>query len=510
MSFDFANTNNFSIKKLWYIPMSTQQSLYYRPYEISGSQNVVNELGERLQQSSAGVLQNTMISDIAANIIRPSGVAFSTGFTDSWMNDGHYVFILMVSHIGINGVEIETYIQGYTDHMGISTLYGNENAKANPQMLHKVSNIIEMSVNRVSNGFGGMMENRTLLRCYDVLSDNTADGIVTQRPDDIISGIKTQGIADKIANGSSFILGDDSDFNILSASNRLNEFSNRADTSKMSNNIGVELLTNVINQGVNENQQSRFMTNDTPNFEGSHFNDKQTEATLGDNRFLRTISSKAGFSRARDQFSFQDLLNIDSYGADNFQVIDINNNPYSFNAQTETYGANWNGQDPSTPVAWSIMQGAMSNCAKYGFSAMQVRMDNRHNPILGNNIVLGNYNNMLGLNYMGEEVLLNSFKQKMFQDVFMVESYGGAYPLSADVYVDFFGDTKVKLQFADEFEKWYIMPSVLNRHVVPVVSLNHDILSHNQRIFSNMIDVVTEVSSNNMRNVQMGGTPILF
>lgn len=492
------NGENFFIESLTYVPLNKQSPLYARPHTLTPDGRVTNLLAERIDEAGSGILTTGLINDISSSILRPSTVAYETMINQGWMMEDRFVFILKVVSHGLGG-EVNTYIQGFTNCAEINI--AGEHATVAHDLVHHISSVIETTVAAIPTPMG-LQRVEKLSKVYDVITDNTVEGIRTQRPVDIIDNIKAQAIANSVSAYGSYVEDPYFQTQVINATNRVNKFSEAPKTSRMDNNISALYLANVINEGVKDYKSKDYTYDSTMDFENTYNDYSSTETILGKNRFLKFLSTVGGYSTARGTFTFNDLLHVDAHGANNFTVGNVMpDTMYQQFQQTPHDGGGeyWHQQDPTTIAAYSMIQSAISLTAKYGFSVAVIHVDNVYTPMIDNfAVTIGpDSYSYLSVGPNDKQILLESLRTRFFHEVFLVESAGGSIPVKADIYVDLIGDSKIYIEYGGGYGTWYTLPTVANNYAVPTISKDIEHLTETTNMFNNFISTVSDVLSNN-------------
>ena len=61
-----------------------------------------------------------MLTDLTGDMLQSSSVAYNTRIDTSWVSQRRFIFLLKVRSVEPGGIEILSYIQGYTEYDGIS------------------------------------------------------------------------------------------------------------------------------------------------------------------------------------------------------------------------------------------------------------------------------------------------------------------------------------------------------------------------------------------------------
>ena len=103
-------------------------------------------------------------------------------------------------------------------------------------------------------------------------------------------------------------------------------------------------------------------------------------------------------------------------------------------------------------------------------------------------IFITNFNSFINLNQNDITLLLELFKTKFVQEIFLNESNAGTIPMHMDVYVDLLGTTKIYLQVANYPANWYTVPGFASSLFAPVVVNDNDLIKTNAAYFNSLVD----------------------
>lgn len=506
----------FYIDKLIFTPMTKQPALYSRPYTLHTDASIPNILMDRIDASGGGELGGSMVNDIAANIIRPSTVAYDTVANTAWMNTPRYNFMMrVVSMSPITGNEC-SYIQGYTDFDGVNIGYANH-ATAAPEMKMFVTNVIETVVTETATPLG-IKRVEKLRRVYDVVKDETIEGVCLLRPDDIIDRInaidahqKTSGPDsmwnDILNNDGGYvdIYGEtmtppDMNFNspsIIMAGGVNRRFTEHADVVNVDYNLSTSYFADTITQGIKQRVGDKYMRDDFDiQFDTTTSTHIMKERELSRNRFLSYISGKIGDIAVKGVFTYGDLYDMDPRGADNFYLTQYqSDNMHSIYSNTPGGDSvdEWYHQDPATVTAHSMLQSAISIASGKGFTYLLAEFSNQHSPIIGDNVMILDAHSYMSESLEGRSMalLLNMVKTSLQNDMFIVESRGGALMLSGKIYIDMMGDSKIYLEYNGMPGVWKSLPTTANRHVMPTVGTDTGLVDTTAGTFGVLIDEIS-------------------
>lgn len=464
----------FTIEDLIYIPMGNYVPMFNRPYIVNATGSAVDTISERMRNCMSGKVTPNIVSGIASDIIQPSAIGYGTIINNDWVSNKKYIFLLKIKSIDATGVEINSYIQGYTDYDGI-TNSGHIDTNLN----HYINIVIETSIMTVNTPLG-VIRKEKLYKIYNVFFNGGYEEVYTQRPSDVLENIN-------ISNLSNFIR--DPGMNIKYMGNYINSIDTKAISSSVNNNITTEYLSNIINAGILSQKDKDVFIN---SYEITGENSPSViapEPNIYDNRFLKFISRMAGFKTVREVFKFQVLMNIDPTIYNRFKVINITKNYIDPTiSNTPEVGDYWNGQDPVTIKAYSLIENSVSMVTKYGFNKMFFIASNMSNPIGNVDVVITNFNSFINLDEQEFNYLLELFKEKFVTEIFLNETNAGIIPMHMECYIDLLGTSKINLSFAGYPQNWYTIPTFANSIFSPVVTIDKNSMDYTSQQLANVID----------------------
>lgn len=492
----------FKIESISYFPQPVQNPLFSRPYVVSPDGNAINTLADKLEQERRGKMTGSFLSDIAPDILAPSSVAYGTIIDQSFLSDKRYLFMIKVVNIGFSSLESVFYIQGHTNYDGIGTNDIDNN------MVHHVDSIIETTVQRGVDHVGHEYRREMLTKIYDVVKGSLQYDVYLQRPRDVIDNLSLQGtVSDVQGRVPDFFMTDGlggigiPGMNELSynAGTIIRPASDKVVTSRIMNNIGSSYLADVINEGVKDIKNREFMLDTSFENEVDYINDKSAESSIGSNRFMKLVSRLDGFNITRSEFTYGALRQLDPDGAvRNWRVYHVKrggiDDPL---AHTPDIGDYWNGQDPVTLKAYTLIEEGIAMAMANGLSVVHCHFDSTSSPYVDadHTGIVTYMKTLLNVGDRDKEVLLNVFKNRFFQETFLPACRGGALRLYCDLYIDLIGVSKVYVEFEGMPGNWYTLPTLFNSYMLPVITPDKMAVDQNVGVMSTLIGLVSDTSS---------------
>lgn len=468
--------DNFTIEDLIYVPMGNYVPMFNRPYTVNTSRQAIDTISERLRDTKAGKITPNIVNGVANEIIQPSGVGYMSLCNTDWVSTKKFIFLLKVRSIDPTGIEINSYIQGYTEYDGITA-----NGNIDTNMAHYINNVIETTIMIIQTPMG-IIRKEKLYRIYNVFYNGGFNEIFTQRPSDVLENIN-------LLNMSQFI--NDPNITTQYIGSYMNSVDGKALSSSVENNITTEYLSKILTAGIHDVKNKDIFIN---SYEISNSLAPEAilpEPSIHDNRFLKYISRAAGFRVVREFFNFQQLMNLDLTIYNRFKVLNITKeyvNPIM--THTPTVGDYWHGQDPVTIKAYSLIENSVSLAIKYGFNKIYFSASNMTNPTGVAEIFITNFNSFINLEESEFNFLLEIFKEKFITEIFLNETNGGIFPMHLEGYIDLMGSSKINLSFAGYPNNWYTIPTFANSLFAPVISIDKQAVDHISFQLGSVIDTL--------------------
>ena len=475
--FGLNNGDNFVMEDLWYIPMGDHLPVYNRPYSVTADFAAIDMVADRLMESNSGIITPGIIGDLSTRLINNSAVGSISFVDQTWVSTRRFIFVLKVRTSDSFGLEGYTYIQGYTDHDGIT-----QTGHADERMTHFINNVIETSIMTINTPLGVTRSER-LSKVYNVLSSQNQD-YFTQRPRDVIENIDLQNMSETMSSHDIFVEG-------VHTGNLVTGFNGNVISSAVSNSVGTEYLSKILNGGINKHKAKEILTDSYEVFSESSMGEQIVEPSINDNRFIKYLSSVGGFKSTMDYFSFGQLTAIDPTIYDRFTLFNITKNYVDPSiANTPTTGEYWHGQDPVTLRAYSLIESSVSLATRHGFNKLFFTATNMADITGRMDVMITNFNSYINLGDRDIAQLLELFKNKFIMDVFISETQGGMIPVFMEVYVDLLGTSKIKLSYSGLPETWYTIPTSANSLFSPVLTTDHSGLDYATKQFTGLIDAI--------------------
>ena len=469
--------DNFTIEDLTYIPMGNYVPMFNRPYTVNASKSAIDQISERMYDTKAGKVTPNIVNGIAGEIIQPSGVGYMSMCNNDWVSIKKFIFLLKVRSLDPTGVEINSYIQGYTEFDGITA-----SGHIDPNMVHYINNVIETTTMTINTPLG-VIRKEKLYRIYNVFFNGGFNELFTQRPSDVLENIN-------LLNMSQFI--NDPTLQTQNMGSYMNSVDTKALSSSVDNNITTEYLSKILTTGIHDVKNKDIFINSYEISNGMAPESRLPEPSIHDNRFLKYISRVAGFKIVREFFTFQSLMNVDPTIYNRFKVLNITKSYVDPTMmQTPEVGDYWHGQDPVTIKAYSLIENSVSLATKYGFNKIHFSASNMTNPMGIAEVFITNFNSFINLEEQEFNYLLEIFKEKFVTEIFLNETNSGVIPMHLEGYIDLLGTSKINLTYAGYPSNWYTIPTFANSLFAPVISIDKQAVDFMSFQLGSVIDTLT-------------------
>ena len=474
-------TDSFILEDLVYIPMGAQTPVYSRPYVVSSTVNAIETISDRLNETRSGNITPNLLSGVVSEILQPATVGYQSVVNNDWVSTRRFIFVLRVKSIDAMGGEINSYIQGYTNYDGIT-----QSGNIDHNLVHHINNVIETQSMTLPTP-QGMVRSEKLYKLYNVFSSTGHNDLYTQRPADILENMN-------VLNVSSMLPGDD--ISVSSSQNILNNYIPGTISSSVDNAVGSEYLSKILTTGVLVNKSRDIHLGSYEISEQNSVDSRVPEPSINDNRFIKYLSRLAGLRFTSDTFNFGQLMQVDNTIFNRFKLLNITKdyvNPLL--ATTPEVGDYWNGQDIQTVKAYSLIESSVALATKYGFSKLFFTATNMASPTPGAEVYITNFQSFMNLREDDFNFLLEIFKRKFIEEVFLCETNSGTLPMHVEVYVDLLGTTKLNLTFAGMPQTWYTIPTPANSLFSPVVTIDRETFDYTTHQLATVIDTLSQAHS---------------
>lgn len=470
----------YYIERLVYFPMRNFHPMPLRPYTFSATHEAVETICNRLNQSRNGKITSDMLSGVTSGVIQPSSIPYTSMINNDFVGTRRYLFMMKVRHTDYTGIEIKTYLFGYTEFDGITP-----NGAMDTNMTHYINNVVETAV-QVFDTPLGIQKTEKLLRFYNAIyysGGATGMSLFTQRPTDVYSAVQSTDIRNLLGN----------EYTVQTTANTITPFSNNIVGSTVENNISTEYLSRLLTSGLHANKAKEIHVN-SYSIENQDDGDRFfNEASINETPFVRYLSKIGGYRSTVTNFTMGNLMLMDNTIYDRFEVYNLTNDFTSpVISSTPEVGEYWGGQDIVTVKAYSIIENCVAMATKYGFTKLSFSASNMEGPTRDLRIGITSFNSFLSVGEQDFNYLLEIFKDRFNIEIFMNETNCGVTPMSMECHVDLLGASKIFLQYSGYPGTWYTVPTFASSLYAPVITLSQDSLDNAAVEVSNILSTVMD------------------
>lgn len=470
----------FYMERLVYFPMRNFHPQPLRPYSFNATHEAIDAITNRMAQARTGKITSDMLSGVTSGIIQPSAVPYASLVNNDFVGTRRFLFMMKIRHSDYTGVEIKTYLFGYTEFDGITP-----NGHIDVNMTHYINNVVETAV-QVFDTPLGVQKTEKLLRFYNTIyynGGNNGMSLFTQRPTDLYQTAQGHDIRN--------LLG--SDYTVNTTTNMITPFSNNIVGSTVENNISTEYLSRLLTSGLHATKARDIHVNSYSIGDEDHSSRFFQEASINETPFIRYLSKVAGFRTTVPTFNMGNLMTIDNTIYDRFEMFNLTNDFSSpILSATPEVGEYWGGQDIVTVKAYSLIENVVAMATKYGFTKLSFSASNMDGPTRDLRIGITNFNSFLSVGEQDFNYLLEIFKDRFNIEIFMNETNCGVVPMAVECHVDLLGASKIYLQYAGYPGVWYTIPTFASSLYSPVITLGQDSLDAAAMEVSNVLSTVLE------------------
>lgn len=461
----FLSPNDIVLEDLIYIPMSQQVPMFARPYMFNVNGRALDDLMIRLEDTKAGKISTSVLSGLTNDFIQHSSVPLHTPIDQSWTGTKRYIFLLKARVTDAMGIISRNYIFGFTEYDGI-TRSGN----IDPHLNHYVNSIIETAVMQYNTPMG-LQQKETLYKFYNVAQNLNYDTFLTQRPRDVLGNYELNNVSEHLSGFDSEI------YNIADKRFTYGAYDPRPVCSNIENNISSEYLSKILTAGIQTFSTHDFFMNSHATEYDNDLAGKVPETSLNDNKLLNIFSRLQGMAYPSSVFPFHVLGKLDPSIEGRAMIFNITKNIVDPTmSQTPEVGDYWNGQDPVTLKAYSLIESSVSLAMKFGFSKLFFTASNMATPTGEASVFITNFNSYMDLDEYSFNTLLEMFKDTFLREIFMNETQGNRVPLYVEMYVDMLGTSKIMVDYANMGANWYTIPTFANSMFSPIVTIDKNYL----------------------------------
>lgn len=481
------NPTQFHVQKIHYFPVKSQQPMKLRPYEFNLDYRAVDVVANRLAETRTGMVTPQMLSGVSSSFVQPSAVGSDSVVTQSWVNTHRYIFMMKVLYVDHASTPINCYLIGYTDHDGMSA-----QGRVDPRMRHYVNNIIEtMSVIQATPL--GQRHMEKLFKLYNTIYSTDSTEIYTQRPTDMYDVMAARNTANFVQNVDSY----------GTLINMSNAFTYNVISSANTNNITTNYLANILNGGIHANKSSDIMMSSM--IDGNEYNSTMgsyfKEPSITDNMFISALSAASGSRVKLPHFDYSTVEMLDQSVDSRTQLFNLTRDYLSpQELRSPEVGEHWQGQDPVTVKAFSLIENCVALATKYAFVKLAFIASNMGDIIGTIDVNVMDFKSFMDVAEDDYTFIVNAFKAKFVTDIFLSETNCGSIPMYMECHVDLLGTSKVFLQYAGYPASWYTAPSYANSLYSSVVTASKNTMDHSADQIHGVVESLTNALTHTHTN----------
>lgn len=471
---DFGNDKPMSIQicKLVVQDTGTYNQQFLRPYNTNIDSLTLNSIVDRFGNNNARTnVTPVEIADLSSNILRPQATPEKVAVIANGWNEKRVRFLLEALVTFNTGGRIMYYISGYTDFFGVGM-----NSLA-PDMVFYVNSIVKAREQYHMSSFGQESFFNPIDACQ-IHCDNNWGGISQPgehkllRPMDVFNVMTTP-----------HVMADAAFTNHLAFDTR-NTITAGASTSFRANNLPSNYASRVIEAALKSSATAGHSASPKSAYEASSGYLRETEGYKND--FLKAISVVKGVSKAVNNFTYRDLIELDP----NVQNV-LNYAPLALgNGTAHSTGmtADWSGSDMST-VAATILAHALP-AIMIGCGLTQVSFTSTNSNFGGVTTTAVTSANALTGGTAAPDLTLNCDKLilRLESEVLRDISYNGQEVFWVDMKVSLLGETWIKISVSNSPIYDYVAPSFCDSIFAPTVTTNNDLVNTVSSDFNHIVD----------------------
>lgn len=480
------NNNNvikeIFIRRLIIRETGSYNNQFTRSYQAHLSPGSVDLITEKMAQTNAAQVRPSFLSGIAGGMISISAMPESRNPIDianGW-HERRLLFFMDVLTVDVFGSQNIYYVQGYTDHMGLSL----QSKAFDPDMIMFINNMMVSRVMYSASPAAGS----TLISADHVLfnSNNTpfngTGSKWTMRPEDVYKALSSAPNI-HVSNEHDAPLVLDQRIKLSSAPKM----------SKRSNAIPTNYASNVLNGFLNSTMEGADGAPLSDAYEGAVNYTADTVSST--NPFLAALSRKSMTNVVSGMFRWRDLLKIDP-NIHNVTTVTASGVTQARSAHASGMTAEWSGATIETKYAASISQAVPALMMENMLYQVSFSANNTMGFQMGTNSgVLTVISNALNMN--GEPAIreIENFKRRLEVEVLKDISFNNEQKFDIHVNASVFGDTWLSISVDGGPVYDFVTPTFCDGIISPVLTNDY---SNVHNLAGSMEVLVTQVQDARM------------
>ena len=443
------------IAKLLLQETGTYNPLYSRPYEVYISQESMNSICQRVEQTGGSSVTGSLLSGISSNIVAPSAtpgkeIAIPYGWTERRIR-----FLMEVHITPPSGTPYLYYIQGYTNYLGV-TSSGN----IDPAMEFYINSFIRVSRCNTIGPYGVQVKDVITEAAHVVngaiVHTLTGSDVYGMRPHDLFTGVHSEYLQNAYSymqNGSGL------------QDNRITLNSNPVRAAR-ANSLPSNYLANIIDNYQTGAQLATFGQGSGDII--SRCRDLTYEAGVDENPFIRAISAAKGVPSSVT-FNMNDLCRVDPAAASVTDFITLGaTNSTELHQVGQTSG--WNGSDSYTLAATILSNAVPAIMMDLMIKTIAFRSTNAD---ISGGMTTGLY---AAESFTSADNSANYelFKRRLERELLFDITHGNQELYQLDMVSNLFGETRVTISFNGGAGYTYTTPSFCDSLMTPMITTSRD------------------------------------
>jgi len=473
---------------------------YYRPYQINNSVQSSNKLHNRLESAMMqnGKVHPSMLAGLGEEIITPQATPqAAVAIPGGWENK-RVRFVLEISITNQIGAQSVYFIQGYTNHFGIS-----QSGFIDQSMLFVINSIFQLNRKLVQGVNGSTFYQDRILDCShmlvapEFLDPSSMTKLYTLQPSDLFSflQISSQTTGFNVYDQYAEMAGQ-SVPNPLALDTRMMVNSFNFKPSQRLNNSPLDYLARTINFGVQS--QSMNSTHDTYNplydsaISEARLLAHSSENKITDSDFMSLLNEN-NYQTAQtlsSVFTLAQLLKIDPNTANVTNYLQLSPEKRASLHQTGLT-AHWTGSDKTTQVAVILANSIPTLMSQCLISQIHLRSTN----LIQVGAMTTQIINAKSLSNTALVQMFEVFRNKLESEIIYDFTYGNQIGYTLDVRSDMFGETTISLSLDSEPEVVYVVPTFCDSLITPIANIDPARVSKEAMSANYLIDVAFSASN---------------
>lgn len=429
---------------------------FLRPYQTHFNGQVIDSINSRLEQT-VGKMTAADMSGLASQLLTPT--AFHQG--DIYINNGwneNRIRFLMEVHVDRNlGSTVIYFIQGYTDHVGVST-----SGNIDPNMKFYINSFVQIT-RAFQNTPHGVVSQDVVTAAAQVIDGRLVahptmnyQEFYTSRPMDIYNGMQSQY---QIAASEAY-------YPNSTVYNKTINHAGEVVKNSRKTNVPARYVADIVNSHMHGMSFMTFGQDASDRL--SHARSEVYESPVLENYFIRAISSVQGVSTT-SSFTYNDLLKVDPNAAanTNFLIVGTTERASLDYASSSEY---WNGADRVTQVATILSNAVPALMMECMIGKISFNMSNHSSDGRANMIITSGH----GLANVDMTMFYEGFKRRLELEVMNDITYGNQELYNLQMNVDLFGNTSIEIQLGSEPWVRFNTPSFCDGLISPIIMTNRD------------------------------------